>query len=276
MPGIPHGRTIVGAAIAGWGVIGLVFGEFVSSLQPVPAGLPGYVFSAWLNAFFLLAAGLALVAGFRVRLFALALVGWLVVWIPLLHVPQAIMEPAMLRSPFWIRTFELLAIAGACLVLAGHASTPVRDDWVRLGRRLFGISLPVFGILHFVYPVSVAVLIPPWYPWPLFWAWFTGAAHFAAGIAIASGVWARPAALLAGTMYGLWALTLHLPRQFMEDPVNYVAPRNDWTSLCVAVAFCGAAWIVAGSLEQRATANAPARTEGRGVPTEAPAGADGT
>ncbi|HLT92406.1 MAG TPA: hypothetical protein VKZ85_15845 [Woeseiaceae bacterium] len=251
MPGVTHGRIILGTALVGWGVIGLLFGEFVNSLQPFPAWLPGYRALAILNALGLLGAGLALVAGVRVRRVALAVAAWLVIWIPLLHIPQAIADPVLLRSPFWIRTFELLALAGGCLVLAGRPE---------IGRRLFGIALPVFGILHFVYPVSVAVLIPPWYPWPLFWAWFTGAAHFAAGVAIATGIQARLAALLAGTMYGLWALTLHLPRQFMEEVFHYSGPRPEWTSTCVAVAFCGAAWIVAGSLASRRPARTPVGT----------------
>lgn len=251
MPGLLHGRILLGCAVAGWGVLCVVYADFVSSLQPMPAWLPAYGPIAVLNGAFLLLSGLALMTGFRVRTAAMAVAIWFGLWIPLLYVPGAFVEPAMLRSPFWIRTFESLALAGACLILAGLAPGPVRENWIRSGRILFGVSLPVFAILHFIYPVFTAALIPPWYPWPLFWAWFTGAAHLAAGIAIASGVFARPAALLAGAMYGLWALTLHLPRQFMENPFSYDSLRTDVTSLFVAVGFWGAAWVVAGSLEGR-------------------------
>ena len=74
------------------------------------------------------------------------------------------------------------------------------------------------------------------------WAWFTGAAHLAAGLAVLTGVKARLAALLAGAMYGSWALILHVPR-VMPD----IGHRPEMTNLFVAVALCGAAWIVASS-----------------------------
>lgn len=58
---------------------------------------------------------------------------------------------------------------------------------------------------------------------------------------------ARPAAILAGVMYASWALTLHLPR-IIDPPTGFQGYRPELTSLCVCVAFWGAAWIVAGSL----------------------------
>jgi uncharacterized membrane protein YphA (DoxX/SURF4 family) len=132
--------------------------------------------------------------------------------------------------------------------MAGLAADPTRDTWVRAGRVAFGISLPVFGILHFVYPDSVAALVdlsPVSYPWPLFWAYLTGAGHFAAGVAIVSGVLPRLAALLAGVMYASWVFTLHLPR-IIDHPETYGGNRGELTSLFVCTAFWGAAWIVAG------------------------------
>jgi uncharacterized membrane protein YphA (DoxX/SURF4 family) len=171
-------------------------------------------------------------------------------WIVLLHVPSAFTDPSLLRSPWWIRTFESLALAGAALIMAGLAGNPARQSWVRAGRITFGISLPVFGTLHFIYPENVAALValsPAGYPWPLFWAYLTGVGHFAAGVAIVTGVWSRLAAILAGIMYASWALTLHLPR-IIDNPDTYSGDRPELTSLFVCVAIWGAAWIVAGSL----------------------------
>jgi uncharacterized membrane protein YphA (DoxX/SURF4 family) len=103
----------------------------------------------------------------------------------------------------------------------------------------------VFGILHLIYPESVAALVPGFYPWPMFLAYFTGAAKIAAGVAIAAGVLARLAASLLALQYALYALTLHIPRQFMEQPAGY--QPNGITSMFIAIAFCGVALIVAGS-----------------------------
>ena len=247
-----------------FGVVCLVYVDFVNSLQPVPEWLPGYDILAVVTGLVFAAGGAALLAGWRMVPAGLAVAGLFASWIVLLHVPWAFAEPAQLRSPFWIRVFESLSLAGAAIILAGVAGD--RPRWVRLGRQAFGISLPVFGILHFIYPESVAALVavsPVAWPWPLAWAWLTGAGHFAAGIAVLTGYWARLAALLAGAMYASWVFTLHLPRivgdlapASAEFPVGYQGNRPELTSLFVCIAFWGAAWLVAGTLGQRPAAAA--------------------
>lgn len=244
------GRIVFAIAMLGMGTVCLVYVDFVASLQPVPASMPGYGFLALLSGLLILAAGAAILGDVRTRPAALALAMLFALWIVVLHIPSAFTNPVLLRSPWWIRTFESLALAGAALVLAGCASNPVREPWVRAGRIAFGVSLPVFGILHFVYAENVAALVPAFYPWPLFWAYLTGVGHCAAGVAIATGVLARWAAMLAGIMYATWALTLHLPR-VIDNPPTYSGDRQELTSLFVCVGFWGAAWIVAGSLVKR-------------------------
>jgi uncharacterized membrane protein YphA (DoxX/SURF4 family) len=246
-------------AMVGFGVVCLVYLDFVNSLQPVPEWVPGYRILAVATGVFLIVAALAIAFDFRTHPIGLALAAFFVLWIVALHIPSAFANPGLLRSPFWIRTFECLGLAGAALILAGRARARDGEPWVRAGRIAFGISLPVFGILHFVYPDNVAALVETAViplPWPLFWAYFTGAGHFAAGVAIATGKLARVAAILAGVMYASWALTLHLPRvldnppaRTPEFPAGYGGDRGEITSLFVCVAFWGAAWIVAASLD---------------------------
>lgn len=255
------GRIIYAFSMVGFGVVCLVFVDFLNSLQPVPASMPGHGLLAILVGAGLALTGLAILAGFKTRPAALAVAAMFTLGIVLLHIPSAFTNPELLRSPWWIRTFESLALGGVALILAGLASDPVRELWVRIGRIAFGISLPVFGILHIIYPEFVAALVdaaPIPYPWPMFWAYLTGAGHFAAGAAIASGVMARLAATVAGFMYASWALTLHLPRvldnpvaRSVENPVGYAGDRQELTSTLVCIAFWGAAWIVAGSLGKR-------------------------
>src|SRR5690606_743086 len=132
----------------------------------------------------------------------------------LLHIPSAFLEPRLLRSPWWIRTFESLVLASGGLILAARANAVVRTEWIERACTVAGLSLPVFGALHLIYPTNTASLVPPWYPFPLFWAVFTGLAQIAAGLAIAGRVLPRLAAGLAGLMYGMWALTLHIPRSW--------------------------------------------------------------
>ena len=253
------GRMLYAAAVIGFGVICLVYGDFVNSLQPVPPSTPGYEALAVLTGVLLLAAGLALLTNIKTQMAALAPAALFVLWIVLLHIPSAFTNPILLRSPWWIRTFECLALAGAAVILAGIAGN--REDWVRVGRIAFGVSLPIFGALHLIYPENVAALVTtarPTLPWPMFWAYLTGLGHISAGLAITAGVLSRLAAIVAGLMYASWALTLHLPRvidnpamRSADYPQGYGGDRGELTSLCVCVAFWGAAWIVAGSLKRR-------------------------
>ncbi|MGH8251236.1 MAG: hypothetical protein ACREVI_11185 [Steroidobacteraceae bacterium] len=95
----------------------------------------------------------------KARPLALTVLAIVAAGIVLLQVPSAFLDPALLRSPWWIRTFESLALAGAALIVAGAATDPLRETWIRAGRIAFGVSLPVFGVLHFVYPENVAALV---------------------------------------------------------------------------------------------------------------------
>ncbi len=253
-PYLLSGRVLFGTAIAALGVVCLVYLDFVNSLQPVPAWVPGRALLAVLTGACLVAAGLAMLANYRMRAAGAALAAFLAAWIVLLQIPSAFTNPELLRSPWWIRTFECLALAGAALILAGMAGIPARRSWIRAGSTAFGLSLPVFGVLHLVYGESTALLVPGWYPWPLFLAYLAGAGHIAAGVAIAAGVLPRLAAIVAGFMFAAWALTLHLPRVLdhplprgAANPAGYAGDRPELTSLFVCVAFWGAAWIVAGA-----------------------------
>jgi uncharacterized membrane protein YphA (DoxX/SURF4 family) len=265
------GRSAFAFAMVGFGLLSLLYVDFIHQLQPIPFWMPGYRLLAILNGVGLIAAGTAIALDRSARVAALALAGFFSLWIVSLQIPSAFMNPALLRSPWWIRTFELVALIGGALALAGLRSEPVRTRWLRGARIAFGVSLPVFGALHLIYPANVASLVPPWYPAPMFWAYFTGFAQIGAGLGIAAGVMPRVASILSGIMYGSWALTLHVPRswcrffgscEFLDAPtVGFAGSRAGLTSLFVAFAMCGSAWIVAGSLARRVEARENARDQ---------------
>ncbi|MGH7638632.1 MAG: hypothetical protein ACREOK_13375 [Gemmatimonadaceae bacterium] len=251
---LPSGRIVFAIALIGLGVVSLIFRDFVHNLQPVDllvsTTTPGYRPFALASGMLLIVAGVLIMLRVRAYDAAIALAVFLMLWIVFLQVPSAVLNPRLLRSPWWVRTFEVLAMTGALLILAGHDIRPTRERLIQLGRVLFGVSLPVFGVLHFIYASNVASLIPAFYPFPLALAYITGAAKIAAGAAIVLGKVPRQAAGLTALLYGVYALTLHIPRQIMEP--SWDAQRAGLTSMFVAIAFCGAALIVAGSLERRA------------------------
>ena len=79
----------------------------------------------------------------------------------------------------------------------------------------------------------------------MFWAYFVGVAFIAAALAIVSGRVGSLAATLLGTMFFLWVVMLHAPRV-----AHALHNANEWTSLFVALAMSGGAWIVAGTLAE--------------------------
>ena len=114
------------------------------------------------------------------------------------------------------------------------------DKITTLGRIFIAIALVVFGVQHFMYGVFVAGLVPAWMPGRLFWAYFVGAAFFAAAAGILYQRLARPAATLLGVMFFLFVVLLHIPRI-----AAHPSDGNEWTSGFVALAMCGGAWVLA-------------------------------
>lgn len=246
-------RFVYAAGIAAFGLLCLVYQDYVSALQPIGDALPAR--PLWVNAsgVLLLVAGIGLMIDAAARRAALLTAALFFGGCLALHLPALATAPRAAAG--WVGMFECLAIAGGALIVAAaHGAHPARSRrWLAVGRACFGISLPVFAGLHVVYVDYVASVIPAWIPGPVFWAYFTGAAHLSAGLAVLSGVMARLAATLAGAMYGAWAVILHVPRA-----IDSLGDRAEVTSLWVAVALCGAAWLVAGSTQRMSTATAAA------------------
>lgn len=111
-----------------------------------------------------------------------------------------------------------------------------------VGRVMFAAPLVVFAVQHFLYALFISTLVPAWMPGRLFLAYFTGAAFLAAAAAILAGRPARLAGGLLGAMFLVFVLTTHIPR-IAKSP----ADASEWTSGFVALAMCGAAWMVAAS-----------------------------
>jgi uncharacterized membrane protein YphA (DoxX/SURF4 family) len=86
-------------------------------------------------------------------------------------------------------------------------------------------------------------MIPAFIPAPLFWAYFTGGAHLAAGIAFLTNVLVRLASILFAVMVSGFVLLLHLPRT-IEEPGS----RAEWTMIVIALTITAGAWCAAGSL----------------------------
>jgi uncharacterized membrane protein len=259
---IAPGRFIFAAAIAAFGILALghavapgfpllsapwpATGLPPKSVNPtMPGGLAGAIFLGVL----LLALALGIKVDRWTQRAALALAVVAVLTAAIVWLPRAL--AALSKPIIFGPAFELLAMAGTGLVLAGalpgdrnpgSGRAPGPETLQRSGRLLFAASLVVFGALHFIYAAPFAKLIPAWIPFHLFWIYFFGVALVAAAVSLVTGIAARLAATLCGLMLFLWVMTLHLPRC-----LGQLDNGDEWTSMLVAVAVGGSAWIMAAT-----------------------------
>jgi uncharacterized membrane protein len=255
---IRQGRLLFGITIIALGVEHLICARIGTvekdiflghTVLPVIPWVPARPWLGYLIGLLLLAAGLSIVANVRARqaailfgIFFLLCVLWRV------------------TSVLAVRTgsFEMLALGGSALILAGtlpdeggydRSWNSILRGLIKSGRFLFAISMVVFGVDHFLFLRFVSSLVPPWIPWHLFWASFTGAAFIAAGVGIATKWMGRWGAALIGTMFLLWFLLLHAPRVLGLSTIA-AAPHNpnEWSSAFIALGICGGSWICAWAL----------------------------
>jgi uncharacterized membrane protein YphA (DoxX/SURF4 family) len=240
------GRILLAVAILAFGIQHVIYVSRGSGLGP--PWTPEYKAVAFLIGVIFIFAGAALAIGRQVRAAAIALSAVTLLRAVGCYAPRLV---ANIRDPGpWMSAFELLAISGIALILAAEwmekgpeQAAGRRGVLLLSGRVLFSVSLIVFGIQHLMYGPFIAGLIPAWLPGHLFWAYFVGVAFLASALAIVTGRLASLAATLLGVMFFLWVLILHAPRVAAA-----LHSQNEWTSLVVALAMSGGAFVMAGVL----------------------------
>jgi uncharacterized membrane protein YphA (DoxX/SURF4 family) len=97
-------------------------------------------------------------------------------------------------------------------------------------------------------------MIPEWIPFRIALAYFTGACHISAGVAILTGFRARLAATLEAVMMASFVVLIHLTSLF-SPKLPFWAPDIQllWTLVFIALSLSGSAWLIASTIEDRAT-----------------------
>jgi uncharacterized membrane protein YphA (DoxX/SURF4 family) len=117
---------------------------------------------------------------------------------------------------------------------------------VRTAQVLFGLTCIFYGWSHFVYADYTASMVPTWVPGSLAFAYLTGLAHVAAGMAIIFGILPRLAAVLEALMMSLFGLLVWVPSFFAQPRPQWATPpERQWSELTVNLVLAAAAWIVA-------------------------------
>lgn len=244
-PSTPPAWRLYSLGIIALAIVCLAWGSFDPS-QPLPKDFPARTALAYIAAAFMLLAGAAIQWRRTTAQAAAALAAYYTLIVVILMNGRVILRhPTEYAS--YSSTAEQLALAAAALIIyAASAGIDPRTAGrlIRLAQIAFGLCALLFGGAHFFYMNYTAPLIPHWLPpSQTFWAYATGVAHIAAGLAILSGIQARLAAGLLTIMYASFTPLVHIPL-LLADPNSH----SSWSENALNLALTGAAWVIASSL----------------------------
>jgi uncharacterized membrane protein YphA (DoxX/SURF4 family) len=248
------GIRLYGAAAIAFGVVGLVWGDFAVMWTPDPDGVPGLSVWGYVVALAPLLAGAALQFKATIARGALVLTVLYALGVLLLDVPRVFAKPAEFVT--WYGVAEQLALAAAGMIAYATSATlapSTAERLVTIGRQVFGGCLLVFGLAHLFYLAYTAELVPRWLPpSQIFWVYATAAGHFAAGLAILTGIRARMAAILLTAMFIVFGILVHAPSVIREPHTHF-----NWAENAINFALIASAWIVAASIRAKRPRMAP-------------------
>ncbi|MGH9587820.1 MAG: hypothetical protein ACRD3F_12770 [Acidobacteriaceae bacterium] len=241
------GRPIFAVTMIGLGIIGLLDRGFVPVWNPAPNVSAGGILVS-LASVISLATGIGLLIRRMAGAAARLLFATFLLWLLLFRVPTFFLVPAFVAC--WSVAPLTVMLAAALVLYVGfatdwdrnHLSFVVGSNGLRIARSLYGLSLIFFGAAHFIDLKDTLSLIPNWLPGHLFWAYFTGCAFIAAGIAILTNFCARLAATLSVLQLTLFLVLVWLP-------IVAKGSRNpfQWSETVLNVALLAGGWVVADS-----------------------------
>jgi uncharacterized membrane protein len=242
------GHALYAASLIALGIMGLVRGSFVPVWTGVPKGLPARMVVVYLCAVVSVGAGVSLLWSRAAGIASRVLLAYLVLWMLLFRVPLIFRDPAS-KGAWWVCGETAAMMAGAWVLVVWFAGDRegkapgfvTGEKGLAIARTLYGFGLIMFGLAHFTFLERTVSMVPSWLPWHLGWAYFTGGAMIAAGVAVIVGVWARLAAVLSAWELSLFTLLVWVPVMLTGPDAGEL---DEFVDSCALTA---AAWLVADS-----------------------------
>ena len=247
---LEFGWRVYGLGLMAMAAVCFVWGGFDSG-QPVPKAFPERALFGYAVAAFMLIAGAAIQWRRTAAWAAAAITAYYTLIVLVLMYGRLMLKHYAEYGTYESGAEQVAIVAGGLIVYAANAGIEpgLAIRLTRLGQAAVGICALVFGGAHFVYMNLTAPLVPVWLPPSQeFWAYATGVAQVAAGLALLSGIQARLAAILLTLMYASFTPLVHVPTLF-DDPSSHW----NWDENAVNLALTGVAWVVADLLARRAS-----------------------
>jgi uncharacterized membrane protein len=237
---VSAGHVIFAVTMIALGILGFITGKFTPIWYGVPKSLPAREVLAYLTAFISLMTGIGLLWKRTAVIAARVLLTSFVVWMLLFRVSYIFIAPT--ETGTWWSCGESAVMVASAWVLYVWFSNNQSEKRLRMAHALYGLGMIPFGIAHFTYLKFTTPLVPGWLPWHLFWAYFTGAAFIAAGLAMITDVFARLAATLSAWQMGLFTILVWIP-------IIFAGHANDFQKgeFIDSITLTAAAWVVAES-----------------------------
>jgi uncharacterized membrane protein YphA (DoxX/SURF4 family) len=122
---MPYGNLFFLYTMASFGISHIIYAEFLANT--VPDWMANHLFWVNLTGIALVASGIAIILGIRIRIIALLLSLMIFLWFWLVHVPGAMSDPVGSRGNLLASAFDALAYSGIALLIG---LTMKQQKWV--------------------------------------------------------------------------------------------------------------------------------------------------